>query len=194
MVFEAHCMSFPCTELLLFNYANVNTVFHSMAPLKAFWGCNPHQLRSTDLWEMLQDPNWQHVLAVHNVSLLSVQCFTTILLDQNVQLPPTLICRASPGWEEWHHQTYTCLNSALARPNKPDKCLDSLYLRPNIVPETWIMCRDMPRQQLNTTIHTMHPPTVMQSYIILNTAVKTWILWLSSALRKSTKDITLLPL
>ncbi len=33
MVFEAHCMSFPCTELLLFNYAKVNTVFHSMAPL-----------------------------------------------------------------------------------------------------------------------------------------------------------------
>ncbi len=34
MVFEAHCMSFPCTELLLFNYAKVKTVFHSMAPLK----------------------------------------------------------------------------------------------------------------------------------------------------------------
>ncbi len=33
MVFEAHCMSFPGTELLLFNYAKVNTVFHSMAPL-----------------------------------------------------------------------------------------------------------------------------------------------------------------
>ncbi len=33
MVFEAHCISFPCTELLLFNYAKVNTVFHSMAPL-----------------------------------------------------------------------------------------------------------------------------------------------------------------
>ncbi len=32
MVFEAHGMSFPCTELLLFNYAKVNTVFHSMAP------------------------------------------------------------------------------------------------------------------------------------------------------------------
>ncbi len=32
MVFEAHCMSFPCTELL-FNYSKVNTVFHSMAPL-----------------------------------------------------------------------------------------------------------------------------------------------------------------
>ncbi len=26
-------MSFPCTELLLFNYAKVNTVFHSMTPL-----------------------------------------------------------------------------------------------------------------------------------------------------------------
>ncbi len=34
MVFEAHCMSFPCTELLLFYYAKVKTVFHSMAPLK----------------------------------------------------------------------------------------------------------------------------------------------------------------
>ncbi len=34
MVFEAHSMSFPCTELLLFNYAKVNTVFHFMAPLQ----------------------------------------------------------------------------------------------------------------------------------------------------------------
>uniref|UniRef100_A0A671PDN6 Kinesin-like protein n=1 Tax=Sinocyclocheilus anshuiensis TaxID=1608454 RepID=A0A671PDN6_9TELE len=33
MVFESHGMSFPCTELLLFNYAKVNSVFHSMAPL-----------------------------------------------------------------------------------------------------------------------------------------------------------------
>ncbi len=33
MVFEAHCMSSPCAELLLFNYAKINTVFHSMAPL-----------------------------------------------------------------------------------------------------------------------------------------------------------------
>ncbi len=34
MVFEALSgMSFPCTELLLFNYAKVKTVFHSMAPL-----------------------------------------------------------------------------------------------------------------------------------------------------------------
>ncbi len=33
MVFEALCMSFECTELLLFNYAKLNTVFHSMAPL-----------------------------------------------------------------------------------------------------------------------------------------------------------------
>ncbi len=33
MVSEAHCMSFPCTELLFFNYAKVKTVFHSMAPL-----------------------------------------------------------------------------------------------------------------------------------------------------------------
>ncbi len=28
MVSEAHSMSFPCTELLLFNYANVKTVFY----------------------------------------------------------------------------------------------------------------------------------------------------------------------
>ncbi len=35
MDFEAHGMSFPCTELLLFNYAKVNTVFHSMAPLNS---------------------------------------------------------------------------------------------------------------------------------------------------------------
>ncbi len=27
-------MSFPCTELLLINYAKINTVFQSMAPLK----------------------------------------------------------------------------------------------------------------------------------------------------------------
>ncbi len=33
MVFEAHGMSFPYTELLLFNYAKLNTVFHFMAPL-----------------------------------------------------------------------------------------------------------------------------------------------------------------
>ncbi len=36
MVFEAHCMSFTCTELLLFNYAKVKTVFHSMATFKFF--------------------------------------------------------------------------------------------------------------------------------------------------------------
>ncbi len=36
--FEAHAMSFPCTELLLLlNYAKVNTVFHSMAPLNQLW-------------------------------------------------------------------------------------------------------------------------------------------------------------
>ncbi len=33
MVSEAHSMSFPCTEPLLFNYAKVKTVFHYMAPL-----------------------------------------------------------------------------------------------------------------------------------------------------------------
>ncbi len=33
MVFKAHGMSFPCTELLLFNYAKVNKMFDSMAPL-----------------------------------------------------------------------------------------------------------------------------------------------------------------
>ncbi len=33
MVSEAHCMSFPSTELLLLNHAKVKTVFHSMAPL-----------------------------------------------------------------------------------------------------------------------------------------------------------------
>ncbi len=36
MLFEAHGKSFPCTELVLFNYAKVNTVFHSMAPLNPF--------------------------------------------------------------------------------------------------------------------------------------------------------------
>ncbi len=33
MVFEANVMPFPCRELLLFNYAKVNTVFHSKATL-----------------------------------------------------------------------------------------------------------------------------------------------------------------
>jgi len=28
-----HCMSCPCTELLLFNYANINSISHSRAPL-----------------------------------------------------------------------------------------------------------------------------------------------------------------
>ncbi len=28
MVFEAHCMPCPCTELLLLNFAKVNTVFY----------------------------------------------------------------------------------------------------------------------------------------------------------------------
>ncbi len=37
MEFEAHGMSFPCTELLLFNYAKVKTVLNSMAPLSYFW-------------------------------------------------------------------------------------------------------------------------------------------------------------
>ncbi len=37
MVSEAHCMSCPYTELLLFNYAKVKTVFHSMAPLNNFF-------------------------------------------------------------------------------------------------------------------------------------------------------------
>ena len=32
--FEVHGVLVPFAELSLFNYANVNTVFHSMAPLK----------------------------------------------------------------------------------------------------------------------------------------------------------------
>ncbi len=39
MLFEAHCMSFPCTEIVLLTYAEVNTVFHSMAPLSVLWSC-----------------------------------------------------------------------------------------------------------------------------------------------------------
>ncbi len=34
MVFESHGMPFSCRELLLFNYAKVNTVLQSMAPLR----------------------------------------------------------------------------------------------------------------------------------------------------------------
>ncbi len=54
MVFEAHCMSFPCTELLLFNYAKVNTVFHSMAPLK------------------LSDYNWKSLVNVTGKSVIFI--------------------------------------------------------------------------------------------------------------------------
>ncbi len=50
MVFEAHCMTFPCTELLLFNYAKVNTVFHSMAPLIFGMSTLCSNYSSTSLW------------------------------------------------------------------------------------------------------------------------------------------------
>jgi len=33
MVFETHCMSCPCTELLLFNHAKINSISHSRALL-----------------------------------------------------------------------------------------------------------------------------------------------------------------
>ncbi len=46
MMFEAHGMSFPCTELLLFNYAKVKTVFHSMASLNVIQLLLPnHKIR-----------------------------------------------------------------------------------------------------------------------------------------------------
>jgi len=32
-MFETHCMSCPCTELLLFNYANINSISQYRAPL-----------------------------------------------------------------------------------------------------------------------------------------------------------------
>ncbi len=53
MVFEAHCMSFPCTEILLFNYAKVKTVFHSMAPLTSCEKLNfgKKQIRHSDVFE-----------------------------------------------------------------------------------------------------------------------------------------------
>ncbi len=35
-MFEAHGVSFPYTEPLLFNYTKVNTVFHSIAPLNDY--------------------------------------------------------------------------------------------------------------------------------------------------------------
>ncbi len=47
MVSEAHCMSFPCTELLLFNYAKVKTVFHSMALLKEYLSLLPSPWKPT---------------------------------------------------------------------------------------------------------------------------------------------------
>ncbi len=46
MASEAHCMSSPCTELLLFNYAKVKTVFHSMALLNG-WLAVTRAVRST---------------------------------------------------------------------------------------------------------------------------------------------------
>ncbi len=36
MMFGAHCMSFPCTELLLFNYAKVKTVFPFYGTFKKY--------------------------------------------------------------------------------------------------------------------------------------------------------------
>ncbi len=47
MVSEAHCMSFPCTELLLFNYTKVKTVFHSMALLKEYLSLLPSPWKPT---------------------------------------------------------------------------------------------------------------------------------------------------
>ncbi len=51
MVFEAHCTSFPCTELLIFNYAKVKTVFHSMAHLKKKLKRNPSYVYCARLTE-----------------------------------------------------------------------------------------------------------------------------------------------
>ncbi len=42
MVSEAHCMSFPRTELLLFNYAKVKTVFSFYGTFKRQWS-RPHR-------------------------------------------------------------------------------------------------------------------------------------------------------
>ncbi len=39
MVFEAHGMSFPCTKLLLFNYAKVKTVFLFYGTFKGLLYC-----------------------------------------------------------------------------------------------------------------------------------------------------------
>ncbi len=44
MVFEAHCLSFPCTELLLFNYTKVNS-FPLYGTFKQI-----HQMVSIDLY------------------------------------------------------------------------------------------------------------------------------------------------
>jgi len=35
-MFETHCMSCPCTELLLFNYAKINSISNSRAPLRVW--------------------------------------------------------------------------------------------------------------------------------------------------------------
>ncbi len=45
MVFEAHGMSFPCTELLLFNFAKVKTVFPFYGTFKARQQITAHLLQ-----------------------------------------------------------------------------------------------------------------------------------------------------
>ncbi len=55
MVFEAHGMSLPCIELLLFNYTKVNTVFHSMAPLNSNFCMNTQDIFSK--WDSFYHEN-----------------------------------------------------------------------------------------------------------------------------------------
>ncbi len=38
---EAHCMSFPCTEQLLFNYAKVNVQGINVCLQNHLWLCTP---------------------------------------------------------------------------------------------------------------------------------------------------------
>ncbi len=68
MVFEAHGMSFPCTKLLLFNYAKVNTFFHSVALLSK--GTKRPVRKSPRMFSKCSDWN-NSVLPVSSIKVIS---------------------------------------------------------------------------------------------------------------------------
>ncbi len=78
MVSEAHCMSFPCTELLLFNYAKVKTVFHSMALLKEYLSLLPSPWKPTTA--QINSPHIFIFSYIEKVSIRSIFFFTHVFL------------------------------------------------------------------------------------------------------------------